>query len=535
MTIKQVFHRLNRRDFRFFPKISTPLKIFLVILFVFSTVLLSQKIFAQETNPIKEKQDAMMKGNNQEAWLDNAMGSNLMSLQVMLAGTFPDEILEERPENLDTEPGIKMESYRPGGLIGVTNKIIGSTFNTSASGILYIAQLKDNFLGKPVYAADSTGFESLNNIIKLWKMSRNIVYVLISLYFIVLGIMIMLRIKISPQAVITVQSSLPKVITVLILVTFSYAIAGLTIDFINFLQPFAISLLFNTLKDNNLKENLFPLSWGDWSLTNLVNAIQSLFAKLGIADEPFSYASLVNPSFNTMMSMITRLAPNIIILLLGATIGSIFGGITGVAVIPVAAAGGALLASAVVALIVMIYIFKLVFNLAKVYITILLNIIFAPFIIFMGIFPGSKEGFSKWLTTLIANLIVFPAVLLFLIIANILSQGIHGGLWAPQLISGQTWFLPIIFGIAAIAITSKLPTLIPEAVFSIKPSPFGKAIGESLKGPVSVAKFGARGAAQYGADVVDKRFKSSTSPSKGLTFLNSLRKTAATTGIIKNH
>ena len=64
MTIKQVFHRRNRRDFRFFPKISTPLKIFLVILFVFSTVLLSQKIFAQETNPIKEKQDAMMKGDN---------------------------------------------------------------------------------------------------------------------------------------------------------------------------------------------------------------------------------------------------------------------------------------------------------------------------------------------------------------------------------------------------------------------------------------------------------------------------------------
>src|SRR5258708_14361646 len=42
--------------------------------------------------------------------------------------------------------------------------------------------------------------------------------------------MIMFRVKISPQVVVSVQSALPKIAIALVLVTFSYAIAGFLID-----------------------------------------------------------------------------------------------------------------------------------------------------------------------------------------------------------------------------------------------------------------------------------------------------------------
>ena len=507
MTFKQIIHRLNRRDLPFFAKYSTTIKISIVILVAFVAIITTKNILAQEktpNNPIKARQDNMMKGNNQESWLDNAMGSNLMSLQVMTAGTFPDSILDGK-----ISPSDLTNRYIPGGLLGTANQIAAATFTPAASGILYIAQLKNNFLGKPVYAANTTGFEGLSNIMNLWKMSRNIVYVLISLFFVILGIMIMLRVKISPQSVVTIQSALPKVVTTLILVTFSYAIAGLCIDLISFLQPFAISLLFDNLKNGAQEQDLFPTSWGDWSLTGLVSFFQSLLSKVGLTKAPFAYDRLVNANIDTLMTMVSRLAPNMMILLLGAFIGGIMGAMMANPVTFFAGAGlGAIAAVVIVSVIILIYLIKLIFNLVKCYITILLSIIFAPFIIFMGIFPGSKEGFSKWLTTLIANLIVFPAVVLFLIIANILSENIHGGLWAPQLIVGQTWLLPLIFGIAAIGILSKLPTLIPEAIFNIKPSPFGKAIGEGLSSiPIvgGATKMAVSGAKEWAGDTINTR------------------------------
>ena len=62
------------------------------------------------------------------------------------------------------------------------------------------------------------------------KAFRNFAYVLITLLFIIMGLMIMFRVKIDPRTVVSFQSALPKIIMALILVTFSYAIVGLLID-----------------------------------------------------------------------------------------------------------------------------------------------------------------------------------------------------------------------------------------------------------------------------------------------------------------
>ena len=60
--------------------------------------------------------------------------------------------------------------------------------------------------------------------------------------------MVMFRANISPQAVATVQDSLPRIVIALVLVTFSYAIVGLMID----LMFVILNIIINTLAQAGL-------------------------------------------------------------------------------------------------------------------------------------------------------------------------------------------------------------------------------------------------------------------------------------------
>jgi len=57
-------------------------------------------------------------------------------------------------------------------------------------------------------------------------------------------------------------------------------------------------------------------------------------------------------------------------------------------------------------------------------------------------------------------------------------------IWAPGLIwSTNTLYAPILsaaVGMTGLALLSKLPDLIPQYIFMIKPSPFGQAIGQNM-------------------------------------------------------
>jgi len=508
MTASSIIKKLNSRDTRLFPKINTLTKIIFIALIAITTTFFVKNVLAQ--NFLKDKQDAVEKGNNQESWMNDALGSNLVSIQTMIGGTIPNAVL-----NGETTPQGYPVSFIPSGMLGHTNQLIASVFNPPASGIQYIAQVKDSFLGKPAYA-QGVGFNQLNPILPLWKMFRNITYSIFSLVFIVIGIMIMLRIKISPQAVITVQNSIPKLITALILVTFSYAIAGLCIDLLNFFLAFTLSLLFNGADKNS---NLFALSWKDWSISNLINAIKGHF---GI--NAFDFKHLNATGFFTMFSMLNRMAPSIAIAALGGVLGTVIGAFVGS--IGGAALGffiGALGLLIVIEIILIISIFKFLFGLMKCYLTIILRIIFAPLEIALGAFPSSKMGFSNWLKEIVGNMAVFPISILFLVLINIIIDLPSQGLWAPTILSGVgPFFLPTIIGIAGILMLSKLPTLIPEAIFMIKPSPFGKAIGEGLTNNAIVKTGGlfgkelmSSGASQISTRLSDKIKNSSKESSAG--------------------
>lgn len=509
MSLGKLLNKLNQRSTPLLPK-NKFFRFSLILVAFLSLALISKNIFA--ANSFTNKKNAIKTGNNQEAWLDEAMGSNMISLFTVLVGDVPDEIFDV---NADASI-INQYKYNPGGAFGTMNRFIATLQTPPASGIEYIAEVRDNFLGKPAYA-QGVGFQSLQFLLPLWRGFRNVIYVISTIIFVVIGLMIMLRVKISPQAVITVQSAIPKLITTLILVTFSYAIAGLVIDLCNFIQALVIALFFS-IKGINLGDSLFPGFWTK-DLPVVQKLLESITDLVGI--DNFKFISLSNPNLRDLQQLTYRVVPGLIsMMMLGGLLGSIvigflLGGVGtwfgegGNLIADVAGrlAGGALggaigiLVPLVLTIICAFWLIKLYFGLLKCYVTLIFKIILGPLEIGMGAFPNSKMGFSSWIMDVISNMAVFPIVGIFLVLLNMVVDAVSmngilsSPVWAPSLISGggiSPAILGAAIGLAGLAMLSKLPELVPQFIFMIKPSPFGQAIGQNLGTVGAIGSGGAK-------------------------------------------
>ena len=98
------------------------------------------------------------------------------------------------------------------------------------------------FIPKSAYA-QGVGFSGLTQLLPMWKAFRNIAYLLLAIFMIVIGFLVMFRKKIDPKTVVTVQNALPNIVVTLLLITFSYAIVGVLIDFMYLFIMIAVSIL----------------------------------------------------------------------------------------------------------------------------------------------------------------------------------------------------------------------------------------------------------------------------------------------------
>ncbi len=439
MSASNIFKKLNRRDTRLFSKFTKPSKFAFFALILILTVFVTTSIFAADSVPsetikaFSKKQKALTTGNNQESWMNEAASSNLLVGINATVGDVDEDVLNGTATN-----------WIPGGIVGSTIKSIAFLYNPPFSGVEYLASVKNSFLGKPAYA-QGIGFQGLSSLLPLWRGFRNATYVIFSIVFIIMGIMIMLRVKISPQAVITVQNSIPKLITALILVTFSYAIVGLLIDLSYFVSSLAISLILNASGDTT---------------TSIVDIIK-------------------NPNIT---GRLFGLVPMGAIAIIAGVIGGIITLFTGMNWVLGLVAFGIIFIAVI--LIILFFSLKFFFGLIKCYINILIKTIIGPLEIALGAIPNMKMGFNTWFTDIIANILVFPISLIFLVMVKTLMETIKAGnnIWTPpglEFLSGGK-LVSIAIGLGGLMIVSKLPSMIPEFIFQIKPSPFGKAIGEGF-------------------------------------------------------
>lgn len=334
-----------------------------------------------------------------------------------------------------------------------------------ASSIDYIAyemkNLKIPGSATPAYAAGGggLGFDKLSPVLSIWTVTRNLAYMIFAILFIVIGIMIMTRQKIDPKTVANIQNALPKIIMALLLVTFSYAIAGFLID----LMYVSLGLLVTLHKaitagstQANVTKDLTSMLGGsifqfatDGGLLNVSGSIGQAAGQ--IVDNIFKGTNIVGEAA-------------------GHGLGWIASG----------------LAFLIVGIAILVALFRTWLALIGAYVNILLSIVFAPLQLMMDVIPGQNQ-FKNWLKNMLANLLAFPLVTIMLFVGQIIATNFgnaYGG-------NPEQGFVPPLVGIGNQVVAQGLIGLgilltIPKALDILKEvlkAPvfkYGNAWGESL-------------------------------------------------------
>ena len=393
-----------------------------------------------------------------------------------------------------------------GGLVGITSNLLAFTFYIPVSTHDYGSNLASNFGIVKEAHAQGVGFKGLGPTLNLWQTFRNITYMIFVIVFVFVGLGIMFRIKIDPRTVMTLQNQIPRIIIVLVLVTFSYAIAGFLIDLMYVSLYLIVAIFTDAGVDTTSIFASNPISAAGGLDVSLNPLNPSSFGPSGglhdIAENVAKSISGIISSFfdGTLGTVVGAIIGYII----GRTIGDIGSGIPfiGGAVSAVGglvgAAGGALLGKSLVGFIagVIAYIIivvalltaliRLWFVLIKSYIYVLIYVVLAPFMIAMGVIPG-VGGFSAWIRSILSNLVVFPATAAMLLLGKSFIDGFS------RATPGTMPFIPPYVGnfldpslfasIIGMAIILMLPEVANMAKAALKApeTKFTAAIGQGLR------------------------------------------------------
>jgi hypothetical protein len=235
------------------------------------------------------------------------------------------------------------------GLIGIA----GATTNTllalpiPVSSAQYFASI--NPFAQAQAESGQQALQSSNNVIlNLWTQIRNACYALAVVVLVIIGFMIMFRVPINPRTVVTLQNALPKIVIALLLITFSFAIAGLMIDLTRVVASF---------------------------LDNLVTV--PISAQIGTA---------------AIFAMV--------FIMLGAVLST--GGIALVVSFVL------LLLALILAIIILVVFFIIIYKLVTRYVIFLLLTMFAPFFFLFGALPGLEGLTINWFRRAAAALLAIP-------------------------------------------------------------------------------------------------------------------------------
>jgi len=380
-----------------------------------------------------------------------------------------------------------------GGALRSIGSFIAFFYTTPpASGIDYLADIGRKLnLVQPAHAQYEGGFAKMTTYRDIWKKFRDMTYVLFVLILVIMGFAIMFRVKINPQTVISIQSALPRVVIALILITFSYAIVGLLVDF----MFVAANLVHATFMEMGLKEIVKWIPGYPQLITSDLQAFSVIF-----------FAGLF-PSISILGFFV----------FLTMTPGTLLG--------PFTLGGSLMFASTISLLIILIFaiIFLVAFirvfwSLLKAYVMVVIQLIFAPFIILVGVLPGSN-AITSWFRNLLANLIIFPATLAMLYLSFFLISDAWGSLGelvfrftlglatfntlasevataAEDQVSIGGIMVVSFISLGILLLTPKLNDII-KSFMAGKPFEYGTALGEAF-GPVSKPIAGAVG---YGVSI----------------------------------
>lgn len=404
-------------------------------------------------------------------------------------------------------------------LIGNTTSLLMIPFaNPPASGVIWAYSGLENagFIPKS-HAAQGLGLASITPLSGIWKALRDVAYILLVLVLITFGFMIMFRVKINPQTVITIENSLPRIVLALILITFSFAIAGFLIDLMYVAIAIIVSILapaagldIRTMQNRYIEAGpgeifnslMRQKQTGPWNiLWTLPNALLNIVPLIGILSRlvgsivgvVFIFPWLLHV-FREPLGNLFNVEPNgeagFFALIFSGKVGAAWAGI-GKAIGQWGFFAPAIAITTILGMFVVIPIlfglllflvlimifFRIFFLLLTAYIKIIFLIIISPIYLLQLTLPG-RSPFSGWIKSLITELMVFPLVIGIFIVAVVITNNAAGG---------EFFRLPFLYGldtnsfatVISMYILYSTPTLVGAVrkIFVPKPSPLGGGLG----------------------------------------------------------
>lgn len=429
---------------------------------------------------------------------------------------------------------------------GSISSIVASPYlYQPASGIQWtFASLGHAGFVPRTYAAEGIGFAALSPLSNLWKLFRDVSYVLLVLVIIGIGFMIMFRTKLDPQTVISVESSLPRIIVALIMITFSYAIAGFLIDLMYMVIGLAISILAPVHPDRTetqLLNQFFTANLGEiwnsitppkqtawYSYTN-IPLYSTIFSPLfDVSRIGKAIVDLFPPFINNIVRLVAAIFlmttfaaqankglkldgwasifNNITFLgaglgeVPGAILGSILSFLTYFVMFPLLLFYGAgFILGIMILLTVILLMFRIFFMLFFGYLRLLLYIIFSPLLLMFEAIPGNNI-FNWWIRNVLGELVMFPTVIVLLIVGRIMHNMVSvGNVWQPPFLLGlEGESFAILVGTGIIFLIPDL-TKIMKKLIGAEGLPINFGINTFLGGAMAIGQGGLASAGQFGS------------------------------------
>ena len=237
-------------------------------------------------------------------------------------------------------------------------------------------ELSDNLLNTPSYAV-TFGEAALNPVVDFWRGMRNIAYALFMVVMVVIGFMIILRREISPRVVVTFTNALPRIVTGLVLITFSFPLIALAVD---------VGIVFGSRLVSDVVSQASNITIEEVPEPPAADA-----EEVGVA--PFVSTTLPKMIGGFLLGIQETVAEPLTGLILGAIF--IIGGI----------------------IVFGLAIFKLLIS----YAWLLIYAIFSPLLILFGSLPGQEGSITDLGKNVLAKVLAFPATLFFLILGWYMS------------------------------------------------------------------------------------------------------------------
>lgn len=255
-----------------------------------------------------------------------------------------------------------------------------------------------------IYAANQeSGYQELMNagIVDIWANIRNLSYIFFIIIMIVAGFMIMFRHKIGGQTLVTLGNALPNVILSLILVTFSFAIAGLIIDLGGIVMVLVQEIL--GLNDYVSTHSLWSLMTVFFHGTGRVLTVAGT-GGVGLAATIIGILGIVgvlgtNPAGWFVLGGVGIITLLVVLFIVGVVfVGSIM----------------------------------VLWTLIKSYVGLLLNVILAPIQLTLGAIPGNQQTIKAWFNSILRNVATFPVVFFLINLPLAMAQSANLKLGFPE-------------------------------------------------------------------------------------------------------